>query len=341
VSKPSGENAVLYLLNIECSSLPEGCRNQLVRVTQAYESAPPSWSPDGQRIAYLSFGGVEYQGEMTPSPQVYVINADGSEEKRLVNMLSVNAYPLWSPDDSRIAFIRWGQGVYVVTPDGSGLTVLISESCHEQCVFYPQALSWSPDGTRMAVDVWRRGGAQYISVLDTSGDQTMQTIADWSTSPAWSPDGGHIAFVCSRERSGLSANPDICIVDVDSGEERRLTSDPAVDMDPVWSPDGTRLAFVSKRDGNYEIYTMNADGSRQTNLTNYPACDMEPAWSPDGTLIAFQSCRNDPNSAAGDVCDFMAGSCDNEIYMMNADGSGQTRLTNNPANDMYPVWSPR
>jgi len=133
---------------------------------------------------------------------------------------------------------------------------LVNIECSDRCSFFPQALSWSPDGTRLAVDVWLRGGYQYVGTLDASGGQKTQDYreihAEWSMSPAWSPDGTRIAFVCYRENE----NPDICTIDVHSGKETRLTNDPAMEANPVWSPDGTRLAFVSGRDGNWEIYTI-------------------------------------------------------------------------------------
>jgi Tol biopolymer transport system component len=93
-----------------------------------------------------------------------------------------------------------------------------------------------------------------------------------------------------------------------------------------------RIAFASDRDGNVEIYGMNADGTGHTNLTNNPADDGDliytpvsyHTWSPDGSRIAFVSYRNG----------------NSEIYVMNADGSGQTDLTNNTATDGWPAWSP-
>jgi Tol biopolymer transport system component len=89
-----------------------------------------------------------------------------------------------------------------------------------------------------------------------------------------------------------------------------------------------KIAFSSNRDGDFEIYSMNADGSGVTQLTNNSASDFQPAWSPDGTKIAFTSNRDpgDPD------CDGEFVLCNTEIYVMNADGSGQTRLTDSPNN---------
>ena len=101
--------------------------------------------------------------------------------------------------------------------------------------------------------------------------------------------------------------------------------------------DGGRIAFQSNRDGNWEIYVMSADpsagsgqgGSGVTRLTNNPAPEVLPSWSPDGTRIAFTSMRDEPDPQnCGTNCNF-------EIYVMNADGTGVTRLTKGRC----PAWS--
>src|SRR4051794_4620237 len=88
-----------------------------------------------------------------------------------------------------------------------------------------------------------------------------------------------------------------------------------------------KIAFSSNRDGDYEVYVMNADGASVSQLTHNSAGDFQPAWSPDGAKIAFTSDR-DPGNPDCDG-DFIP--CNTEIYLMNADGTGQTRLTDTPA----------
>jgi Tol biopolymer transport system component len=174
-----------------------------------------------------------------------------------------------------------------------------------------------------------------IFVMDADGSNLENLTAKPSSAEAycsWSPDGSQVAFVSDQDEVG---GAEIYRVDADGSNETRLTDSPENDLSPAWSPDGTQIAFSSYRDGNMEIYLMDAsDGSNLIRLTFnssplYKSIDYGPSWSPDGTQIAFQSYRD------------ISPSNDNvEIYKMDADGSNQTRLTNNDKGDVGPTWSP-
>ncbi|MBI4187080.1 MAG: PD40 domain-containing protein [Chloroflexi bacterium] len=261
-------------------------------------------------------GKIAFSSDRDGNFEIYVMDADGTNLRRLTNN-SVRDYdPAWSPDATKIAFDRYWPGdgeIHVMNADGTNEIQLT----HNTVLDYLPA--WSPDGTKIAF-VSARDGDYEIYVMNADGNnQTRITYnpgGDWA--PDWSPDGKQITFM-----AGDAA--EIYVMNADGSGRTRLTYATGNDYTPKWSPDGAKILFASYRDGNWEIYVMNADGGNQTRLTSNSADDADPVWSPDGSKIAFSSTR-DGNW---------------KIYVMNADGSDQTRLTTGPGADYRLSWSHR
>jgi TolB protein len=175
-------------------------------------------------------------------------------------------------------------------------------------------------------------GEIYVVDADGSGLTRLTNHPAWDSSPSWSPDGRQIAFTSDRD-----GNSEVYLMNADGSGLMRLTNHPRSDVAPTWSPDGHYIAFISSRDGNPEVYVMNVDGSSLIRLTNHVAEDWSPTWSPDGLQIAFTSSRDDPDPRhCGEIG---KPTCNWDIYVMKADGSGVTRLTN-LGSVSSPAWSP-
>lgn len=145
-------------------------------------------------------------------------------------------------------------------------------------------------------------------------------------SPAWSPSGTQIAFESNRNGDWTSYNDsDIYVMNANGTKVHEVTFSNAFDGDPAWGRSG-KIAFESMRTHNSDVWVVSPSGSGEKNLTaNSTAFDGDPSWSPDGTRLAFTSERDGG---------------DREIYVMNADGSNQTRLTTSTGFDENPTWSP-
>ncbi|MGH2636002.1 MAG: TolB family protein [Actinomycetota bacterium] len=210
--------------------------------------------------------------------------------------------------------------VWVMEPDGSERREIarISGSV--------TSLEWSPDGRRLAVS----GDSVWTMNADGTDLQRLTAPSSFGRTPTWSPDGTQIAL--SIDTGTGSA---VAVMEADGTNLRQLTEIGGAGW-PDWSPGGRRIAFVGLGpEGNrqgWDIYVMNADGTGIQNLTNSPTVDLDPDWSPGGDRIVFRSRRDVVRPGPSDQPD--------EIYVMNPDGTGQTRLTDDIAIDQSPIWSP-
>ncbi len=292
--------------------------------TTAGPAAPTAPPPVAARSAE---GLIAFVSTRDGNGEIYVMNADGSDERRLTNWRQWDGYPAWSPDGQQIAYYSYLEDkewvIKVMDVDGGTPRQLTdSGSCDA-------APYWSPDGTRIAYTSAADCTAEHreIYVMNADGSDQInltQNAAD-DVGSSWSPDGTQLVFSSNRD-----GNYELYVMDADGGHVRRLTHDADDDHAPAWAPDGTQIAFYSERDGDAEIYLMDVngdeDGSRHPrNLTNNPTEDWFPRWSPDGRQITFSS-RRDGNL---------------DIYVMNADGSDVRRLTDSPRKDFNSVWQPQ
>ncbi|HKO18643.1 MAG TPA: PKD domain-containing protein, partial [Acidobacteriaceae bacterium] len=174
-----------------------------------------------------------------------------------------------------------------------------------------------------------RDGRMQIYTMNADGtNQTRLTGSGGNDdAPRFSPSGAKILFQSDRDDPANASN-DIYVMNADGTNQTRLTTAAGDNSSPAWSPDGSKVLFQSLRDGQYyQLYAMNADGSGPVNLSNSTGSDRQPSWSPNGAKITFASERDHAGYAS--------------IYVMNANGTNQTRLTfgGEGVTDEQPVWS--
>jgi subtilisin family serine protease len=253
--------------------------NELIQVTEdSADEYVPSFSPDQRTLLLMS--------NRTGDWQIFTLNPDGSNWKRLTEDGNDYHHARFSPDGKRIIFSSDISGdfeIYTMSTDGTDLRRLTYSDGPDT---YP---SYSLNGQRVVFMSQRSGTwGVYTMSADGSGQRAVIDTDAAEAYPYISPDGSSVAF-----QSDVSGNYEIYLISIDGGEPRQLTNNPARDAGPVFSPDGRRIVFETNRDGDYEVYVMNSDGSDQRNLTNFPSGnDQVPSTSPDGLWVVFQSDRN-------------------------------------------------
>jgi Tol biopolymer transport system component len=287
---------------------------------------------------------------------IFLINPDGSSRTRLTDDTSsepnffgtFDFSPAWSPDGSKLAFVSNRDGgfmfhIYSMNADGTNITRVSDDTVNHSDP------AWSPDGSRIA---FTRGGfcitplsppggdvadeddddpcKPFIYSMNVDGSNRVNLSEMAGVRPVWSPDGSKIAFTSFDQNFNL----DIFIMNADGNNRIQLTNTPANDVVTSWSPDGTRLMFTSNRDApsstfTNEIYTMKIDGSDIVRLTNNEIDEQGPVFSPDSTKIAFQRGQGFGENQNA------------QIFVMNADGSNQTNISNSSSEDFGPpAWQP-
>ncbi len=214
----------------------------------------PVASPDGTRIAFVSYGGA--------TRRLWTVNSDGTDPKLISNVDAT--YPAWAPDGGRIAFVcstTVGGEICTTDTNGTGTEILTTSS------FGKSRPSWFPDGRRIAF-----AGSDGVYIVDrqTSTASQLLFINDVD-SPTVSPDGS--AIVYAAKVSGLPSSSDpreIFILDLISSQVTRLTQNPTPDLMPSWSRDGQAVFFSrSSPTGTccLSVAKMSKSGANPTFLT--------------------------------------------------------------------------
>lgn len=259
-----GEGAIIWLMNLE---------GEDVRPLLAIDANPLplglEWSPDGRRLAFHT--------EVRKNIDVYVVNANGKNLKRLTEDAAEDSRPSWHPSGKTIAFTTNRDGnfeIYTMTDGGQALKNVTNDAVKDTDP------AWSPDGRRMAFTSKRGRTLGDIYVMDANGENLRNLTKNRSanTHAAWSPDERKIAFISNRTGAA-----NIYAMDAADGANQVPI---ACCRDPEWSPDGEKIAGATFGGGS-RIFIRDADGKGpQLELPGVSNVSRAPAWfDPDFVTV--------------------------------------------------------
>lgn len=335
--------------------------SQETKIILSTNSSYPDWSPDEMKIVFHS-------DRLDNNYEIYSIDRNGGNLTRLTDNMSNDLTPVWSSDGSKIAFQSDRDGnseIYIMNSDGSSqinITQFAGEDMHPK---------WSADNKKIIFSsirgYWNLVDIYEINI-DGSGLKRLTVNVEIDTYADWSPDGNKII---TRRIIAGNPNSEIFLLDSGGGNPVNLTNDPAFDGWPSWHPDGQSIFYASENEkGIANIFRMKINGDDNNSLMNVPGSwatprvsssgkslvmnrslnentdiytldisheskfpkpikitdvqDKYPGLSPDGTKILFQSNRSQ----------------NWQLFVINYDGSGLKRITDNSSNDIHACWSP-
>lgn len=325
----------IYTVKADGSGLTKQFAGESCKATN-FEIA---WFSNSQKLVFArSCDG--FTSDSPGSQSLYTSDTSGIKGTKLVRNWELGGRPAKteissefyiSPDGQQVAFIK-DKNIYKMNSDGSGLTKLTQSP--GEYTSGGRELVWSPDRTKIAFfsGIYPK---QQIYTINADGTNLKNLTNNpqnqvYSVNLFWSPDSSRIAYYQGKAGDLSGEKQDIYLLDINRGTAKDLTQKPRNYDALSWSPDGKLIAFRAGDFKNQKLYTINADGSQLNQLAPRlePSGIFELAWSSDSQQIAFAF-----NEIQGDK---------SNLYVINRDGSGLTKLTNDKdLNAGTPVWQPQ
>ena len=261
---------------------------------------------------------IAFSNNATKNKEIYIVDYDGQNLKKLTNDKSIALLPRWSKD-GKIYYTTYryrNPDIFAIDLKAGKIAPVVIRG----------GLSLiggvSPDGKALVFTSSKGANPSiYIYNLETGEKKQITNKQSVDGSPSYSPDGKFITFVSNR-----AGNPQIYVMELATGQTRPLTKTFNWSDTPQWSPTGEWIVFTGRESPYhpFDIFLVDLTGTQLRRLTTDAGSNEDPTWSPDGRFIAFTSTRDGGRR---------------KLYVMDADGSAPHLIADLPGNSFTPHWS--
>jgi len=257
---------------------------------------------------------IAFASNRTGHWEIWLMDWDGTNQRRISNHNELAILPSWSPDNDRMVYTLFADGrseMQIINRLGGGrIHIRTNLGLNTSATFSPLSNDIAFVGSL--------AGNPDIYIIRDDGSNLRRLTSSYSieSTPEWSPNGRQISFT-----SGRSGTPQIYVMDAEGTNVQRLSFEGDWNDDATWSPDGEQVAYTSRVSGRFQIRIANVI-TRQSRIIAGEGSNEQPAWSPDGRWVAFQSNRSGRW----------------QIYRMRIDGTDLMQLTFDGENK-EPDWS--
>jgi TolB protein len=265
---------------------------------------------------------IAFISDRTGTRELYVMAADGREQRPATHSRFLKMAPEWVPDGKAILYVGYQAlqpGFFLTSRSDEIKPGPILRGLMKGLPKYRGR--FDPTGEELAMVSSVDGAAEIFRVKRKGNEaRRLTNHPAIDISPSWSPDGREIVFVSDR-----SGAPQLYVMDRDGGNLRRLTFTGAYNASPVWSPDGRWIAYETRVRGQFDIWLIDPSGQINFPIVQHARSDEAPSWSPDGRKIVFASRRRGQD----------------DLYVMDWNGENLERLTERTGQNIQPDWGPQ
>ncbi len=264
----------------------------------------------------IALSKIAFISDATGAKELYSMDYDGSNVRRLSSDRSLMLYPHWSPDGKEIVALSYLRG----KPNLCRIDV--AASTRNFIAAFPglnTGGAYSPDGKSLALTLSKDGNLEIYRM--NLADRSIRRLTNdraLDSSPTWSPDGSQIAFVSDR-----SGSPQIYVMNADGTGQRRTSNHGGYNTSPAWSPKGNFIAYCTLIGKNFQIFVLDPESGTASQITDNRNSNEDPSWAPDGRHLAYSSTAN----------------YQSDIFMIDIYDQHPIQLTHRLGSCVSPSWS--